>query len=175
MYVRMKLQLLVPGVQNTEETDLLSQLLRIFGHFEQRFSARPEQKIIDCFLVLGGRRGKSAVQREHHVRVLDEQQFPGACSDPAVARLGLAAPAMAVTARVIADGAMSALRAGVFMRAEHHRPAAQDSADHLQVQPREPGMFPGAKRRQHLANDIGHLDSSAIASLTVQLSGLRRN
>ena len=47
MDMGMKLELLIPGVQHTEETDLGAKMLRIEGHFEQSLGAGVEQEIVD--------------------------------------------------------------------------------------------------------------------------------
>jgi hypothetical protein len=52
MDMGMKLELLIPGVQYAEETDLGAKMLGIEGHLEQSFGAGVEQEIVDHFLVL---------------------------------------------------------------------------------------------------------------------------
>ena len=60
MYMRMKFELLTPGVQNTEEADFCTKMLGIAGDFEKRFGAGAKQKIVDEFLVLQSQRGQVA-------------------------------------------------------------------------------------------------------------------
>jgi hypothetical protein len=48
----MKLELLIPGVQHTEEADFGPQMSEIAGDFEQCFCTGSEQQIVDDFLVL---------------------------------------------------------------------------------------------------------------------------
>ena len=48
----MKLELLIPGVQHTEEADFGPQMSGIAGDFEQCFCTGSEQQIVDDFLVL---------------------------------------------------------------------------------------------------------------------------
>src|SRR5271167_2766839 len=52
MDMGMKLQLLVPGVQHAEETDLGAQMSGIASDFEQGCGAGAEQQVIDELLVL---------------------------------------------------------------------------------------------------------------------------
>src|SRR5437660_5092324 len=52
VHVRMKLELLVPGVQHAEEADLSSEMGGIARDLQQGFGAGPEQQTIDDLLVL---------------------------------------------------------------------------------------------------------------------------
>src|SRR5271157_3252905 len=69
MDMGMKLELLIPGVQYAEETDLGAQMFRIEGHFEQRFGAGVEQEIVDHFLVLQSEWGQFPRQSENDMHV----------------------------------------------------------------------------------------------------------
>ena len=52
MDMRMDLQILSPGVQDAEKSDLRAQVLWIGCDLQQRCGAGAEQKVIDDFLVL---------------------------------------------------------------------------------------------------------------------------
>jgi hypothetical protein len=52
MYMRMKFELLTPGVQNTEEADFCTEMLGIAGDFEKRSRTGAKQKSVDGLLVL---------------------------------------------------------------------------------------------------------------------------
>jgi hypothetical protein len=52
MYMRMKFELLTPGVQNTEEADFCTEMLGIAGDFERGFRTGAKQKSVDGLLVL---------------------------------------------------------------------------------------------------------------------------
>src|SRR5437868_2850425 len=52
MNMRMKFELLAPGVQDTEEADLCPKVSRIARHFEEGFRTGTKQKIIEDLLVL---------------------------------------------------------------------------------------------------------------------------
>src|SRR5208337_4699406 len=52
----MNLELLIPGVQHTEEADFGPQMSGIAGDFEKRFCTGSEQQIVDDFLVLQSQR-----------------------------------------------------------------------------------------------------------------------
>ncbi len=69
MDMGMKLELLIPGVQYAEETDLGAKMLRIEGHFEQSFGTGVEQEIVDYFLVLQSERRQFTRQSENDMHV----------------------------------------------------------------------------------------------------------
>ena len=52
MDMRMKLELLVPGMQHAEEADLGTEMSGIAGDFEKCFCTGPEQQTIDDLFVL---------------------------------------------------------------------------------------------------------------------------
>ncbi len=52
MDMRVKLELLIPGVQHTEEADLHAEMFGIAGNFEKGFRTGTKQKIVDDLLVL---------------------------------------------------------------------------------------------------------------------------
>src|SRR6266700_3445388 len=50
--MRVKLQTLIPGVQDAEEADLRAQVTWVAGHFEQRLRTGLKQQVEDHLLVL---------------------------------------------------------------------------------------------------------------------------
>src|ERR1017187_4675082 len=56
VYMGMVQQLLIPGVQHTEEPDLRPQMFAIGGDLEQSFGAGPEQEAVNLRLVLQSQR-----------------------------------------------------------------------------------------------------------------------
>ncbi len=52
MDMRVKLELLIPGVQHTEEADLRAEMFGIAGNFEKGFCTGAKQKIVEDLLVL---------------------------------------------------------------------------------------------------------------------------
>src|ERR1039458_3274149 len=106
-------------------------------------------------------------QREDHVDIGGGQKVLAARCEPAVARVGLALWAMPVATRVEGDGALSATRAFIYVPAERGGSAAQDSGEHLLMQPGEP--FPAAlkERFSRGADHIGHLHGRSRHLLVV--------
>ena len=93
------LQILSPGVQNAEETDLRAEVFRIGGDLQQRRGAGAEQKVIDDLLVLQSQPRQFVREREDHMDVADRQQFFVALGEPLVASIGLALRTMPLNGR----------------------------------------------------------------------------
>jgi hypothetical protein len=65
----MMLQLLIPGMQDTEESDLRSQMLGISRDFEQCISAGAHEQAVNGCFVLEGEWSERTGDREHYVRI----------------------------------------------------------------------------------------------------------
>ncbi len=97
--VRMALQSLPPGMQNTEEADLSPEVSGIGGDFQQCGSAGFEQETEKDLLVLPDQRDQSMWHAEHHVEIAHWEQFPLAVRQPLFASVGLTFRAVAISAR----------------------------------------------------------------------------
>jgi hypothetical protein len=71
MQVRMRMQVLSPGVQHGEEADGGAEESVIGGGFEQSGCGGAEQDVIDLFRVLKGQPADLGRQREHDVEIGD--------------------------------------------------------------------------------------------------------
>ena len=69
MDVRMMLQLLVPGVEDTEEADLRTQMPGMSSDFEQGLGAGAEQQIVENLLVLQSQGRQKMRKGEDHMHV----------------------------------------------------------------------------------------------------------
>lgn len=152
------LELLVPGMKNAEETDLSAEMPGIFGDFQKRLGARPEQQTVDDLFVLQGQRSQLVRECENDMGVARGQQFGAPCVKPAVARIALAPGTMPVSARVERDGLTAAARTLIDMATQRGRAAAKDGREHFQVQPGEPGGMPVDESVGCGAYDIGQLE-----------------
>src|ERR1035438_218005 len=81
----MQMQVLPPGVQHGEETNLGAQVLGVAGNGEQGCRDGAEQDLIDDHFVGESDRGNLFRHGEDHVEVLHRQQFGEALLDPAFA------------------------------------------------------------------------------------------
>ena len=98
MDMRMKLELLIPGVQHAEETNLCAEVSGIASDFEKSFRTGAKQEIVDDLFVLQHQWGQVAGECEDHVQVARGEKFSSTRSDPAFASSGLTLRAMAITA-----------------------------------------------------------------------------
>jgi hypothetical protein len=138
----MMLEFLIPGMKDAEETDVGAEMPGIFGDFQKRLSARPEQQTVDDLFVLQGQWRQFVRECENDMGIARGQQFGTPRVKPAVAGIALAPGAMPVSARIERDGLMAAARTLVDMATQRGRTAAQDGREHFQVQPREPCGMP---------------------------------
>src|ERR1700733_9954524 len=98
MNVRVMLQILSPRMKHAEKADLRSQVFRISRDLDQRFSARPEQKVVKSLLVLQCQRGQVMRKREDYMKVRNFQQVFSTFSQPLLAGVGLTLRAVPIPA-----------------------------------------------------------------------------
>jgi len=98
MNMRVMLQILPPRMKHAEKADLRSQVFRIGRDLDQRFSARPEQKIVESLLVLQCQRRQVMWKREDHMKVRNFEQVFSAFSQPLFAGVGLTLRAVPIPA-----------------------------------------------------------------------------
>jgi hypothetical protein len=111
----MMLESLVPGMEHAEETDLGAEVTRIAGDLQQSCSTGVKQQVVDQPFILQCERSQLPRQGEDDVHVAGGQQLSFPRLEPAQARVALALGAVPVSARVIRDGSMSAVRALIAM------------------------------------------------------------
>src|SRR6516225_11713949 len=92
------MQVLAPGVEHGEKTDLGAEMPRVCGDGTERLGGAPEQDGVDRLLVLEGDLGERGGQREHDVEIRNRQELCLPGRQPLGTRLPLALRAMAVAA-----------------------------------------------------------------------------
>jgi len=152
------LQILSPGVQDAEESDLSTQVFGIGCDLQQSGGTGAEQKVIDHFLVLQCQPGEFVGDGKNYMRVFNRQQFFFAIGEPSVAGIGLALRTMSRPAGVKRSGFMAALAAAIQMSAERCRAAMLDGKQNAEMQPRQPGAVPVNEAVAVRANDVCHLE-----------------
>lgn len=158
MDVWMDLQILTPGVQNAEESDLSTQVFGIGRNLQQRRGAGAEQKVIDYFLVLQSQPGEFVGDGKNHMHVFNGQQFFFAIGEPSVAGIGLALRTMSRPAGVKRGGFMAALATAIQMSAERCGAAVLNGEEDTEVEPCQPGPVPVDEAVAVRANDVCHLE-----------------
>src|SRR5271163_2507656 len=129
----MMLQSLVPGMEHAEEADLGSKVAWIAGDLQQSGSAGMKQQVIDEPFILQGERSQFPWQGEDDVHVGDGQQLSFPRLEPAQTGVALTLGAVPVSARVVRDGSMSAVRALIAMPTQRGGAAARDRQQHFFV------------------------------------------
>src|SRR5664279_5479133 len=152
------LEILSPGVEHTQETDLSAKVLRIGGNLQQGCGAGAEQEVVDDLLILQGQPRQLVWNGEDDVKVVDRQQFLAAPGEPLVARVGLALWAVPGAAGVEGGGFVAALQAAVEMTAERCSAAVLDGEQHAEMQPGQPGPAFLHETVAMSTDDIGHLE-----------------
>jgi len=116
--VRMSEQVLSPGMEYREESDLGAQMFGIAGYFQKGFRTGAEQEVIEDLLVLQRQWGELVRQSKDNVDIGDGQKFTLPSHNPLVASAALTLWAMAIAATVIRGGAIATARALIAMPAE---------------------------------------------------------
>src|SRR5262249_45270640 len=97
--VGMKQQILPPRMQDAEEADLRAKMLRICSDFNEGFSYRTEQQVVQFDFILPDEIRQFVRQTEHDMEVTGGQEFPLSGGDPSLACLRLTLGTMPVPAR----------------------------------------------------------------------------
>ena len=94
----MMLEVLSPGMEHAEESDVGSEVLGVASQFEQRRGAGAKEQIVEQPLVLEDKRGELVGQGEDDVEVRHGQQLSRTRGQPLGARVALALGAVPVAA-----------------------------------------------------------------------------
>ena len=155
--VRMVRQVLAPGVEHGQETDVRAEVPGVGGDLQQSFRYGAEQNAIQDPPVLESQGCQQMRQREDHMEIGNRKQFRRAVGEPLLARRALALGAMPVAAGVVGVDPMSAPVAGAPIPAENGCPAVFDRVEDAPMI----GVQQLAILRDKLfpvgTDDIGHL------------------
>src|SRR5713101_5888827 len=120
----MMLQSLVPGMEHAEEADLGSKMPGIASDLQQSCSTGVKQQVIDQPFILQCERSQFPRQGEDEVHIAGRQQLSFPRLEPTQAGVALTLGAVPVSARVVRDGSMSAVRALIAMSTQRGGAAA---------------------------------------------------
>ena len=154
----MQEQVLTPGMQDADHTDLCSQVFRIGCDFQQGLRAGGEQQIVKQARVFQGQHIEFVGHGEHDMEVTGGQEFAFAGRQPALASLCLALGAVPVSARVVGDGLMTSVRAGIAMTAQRCGAAAQNGPKRFELLKAKAGSIPIQEAIAVRAKNVGHLE-----------------
>ncbi len=142
MDVGMQKQVLSPSVQDADHADLGAQVFAIDGDLQQGLRPGGEQQIVEQTRVLQGQHIEFVRHSEHDMEVTGSQQFALAGRQPALAGLRLALGTVPISARVVRDGLMTAVRAGIAMAAEGSGATVLNGAKGLELLKAKAGSIP---------------------------------
>ena len=156
MDVRMKQQILAPGVEDGEEPDFSAEMLRVGGNDRHGGRAGCKQQLVKQLFVAQGQIVELLGDGEHDVVVVDGQQFALPAFEPFGSGQIPALGAMAVTAGVVGNALMKAVAADLHMPTQRGGPARLDGPHQTQLIVRQ-GMMCAVPLAVD-AEDIGQLD-----------------
>ena len=118
MEMRMEIELLAPAMQDTEETDLRTEVFWIASDFQKGFRAGAKQEVVEDLFILQHERSQATRQGEDHVQVARGEQFSLTRRDPAFPCGSLTLWAVPISAAIVGDGTMPATGAFIEMTAQ---------------------------------------------------------
>jgi hypothetical protein len=130
MQMGMKQQVLPPGVKDSQEADLGSQMFGISADGAQGFSRRAEKNAVQHLFVLVGDGGDLFRHGEDNVEVFDGQQFGLAVFEPLGAGERLALGTVPVSAGVVGGALVAAGVTLLQVAAQSGGTAEFDGAHH---------------------------------------------
>src|SRR3974390_1543739 len=97
-------QVLAPGMEHAEETDLGAQVIRTGGNFQESCSAGSKQKAVEKLLGVAGEKIQLVRKRKDEVHIGNIQEFLLARGQPLPAGIAETPRTMSVAAAVVGDG-----------------------------------------------------------------------
>jgi hypothetical protein len=101
--VGVQMEVLAPGMQDGEESEMCPEMLRVAADREERLSCGSEEVAVDLAGVLEREGSEGVGEGEDHVEVADVKEIGGLGVEPFLARGSLAFRAVAVKAGVVGD------------------------------------------------------------------------
>ena len=151
-----KVEVLIPGVQDRGEADLGLKALIVPGKLEQSLGGRVKEEIKNECLVAPGQGLEVVGQGDHQVEVGNGQKPLQALRQPSGLLEALALGTVAVAAGVVGDRQVAAAPAAdVHVSAQTGGAAAFDIPHGLMLRRAEAMVFPVV--RAMVAKDLGHL------------------
>lgn len=158
MQMRVMVQILAPGMQNGDESDLATQMLGIGRDRAQGLGGGVEQDLVDHGLVLVGDRGDLRRQCEDHVEIVNGNEVGLTVFQPLRAHQGLTLRTVPVAATVEGDALMTAGVTLLDVSAERGGATTLDRAHDTALPAAEGIGVLLTIGRPGLAEDVRHLE-----------------
>ena len=156
-------QVLTPGMEHAEETDLGAQVIRTGGNFQESCSAGSKQKAVEKLLVVEEEKIQLVRKGKDQVHIGNIQEFPLAGGQPLPAGIAETPRTMPIAAAVVRDGDdMAARTTAVAVPAKGCRATVLDGVEHLAVQPGHPRPLSFDEAFACRSNDVSHLQGRLI-------------
>ena len=163
MNMRMKREILSPGVQDAGEPNLSAEPFRIRGNLQHGGGTGAEQQAIEKSWVVQAEPIQFVRHSKDNVEVWNFEKIFFAGVYPALTRLRLALGAMPIPAGIIGNGLVIALRAAVDVPAERRGAAAANGSKHRQLLIAQPRTLCNEKITL-LVKYVGHLHGRPVHS-----------
>jgi hypothetical protein len=157
MQMGMSHQVLSPGVKDSQEADLGSEVFGIRRDRPQRLRCSPEENAVNDTLVLKRNRGKSVRHSKDDVEMLDRKEFCLPSLKPLRFGQGLALWAVSITARAIRKSFMPTAVTLIPMTAKGGRPAKLNGSHDTSLARRQAHAMNFAVLRPVAAENIRYL------------------
>jgi len=134
MNMRVKEQVLSPGVKHTEKADFRTQVFGIPCDFQESGGTGSKQETVQELLIVEEQWAQCVGQSKDHMHVTNRQEFALARVQPLISSVVETLRAMAVAARVVRDGRnMTTATTTVAVTSECGCPATNDGRQHFAV------------------------------------------
>jgi hypothetical protein len=158
MPVGVVFEVLIPGMEHTEEADLRPEMFRIASDLEEGCGTGLQQARVQELLVLQGERRQFMREGKDNMDVARGEKFLTTRWEPTGAGVGLTLRAVPVAAAVVREGrTVPAVDARIEMPAQGGGATARDGSQHGEVLPGDPAAASFDEGASRGANHIGHL------------------
>jgi hypothetical protein len=156
--MRVKHEVLSPGVQDSHEADPGAEVPAISGNRQQCLRSSPEKNAVNDALVLKRDRSKHLRKGKDDVEVLDWQEFCLAGLEPLGLDQGLALGTVTIAARVVGEPFVPASVTLVPVAAQCGGPAKFDGAHDTSLARQQGRTMDFPVLRTVAAEDVRHLE-----------------
>jgi hypothetical protein len=155
-------QILPPGVQDGEEADFRSKVLRIGGNEAQRLGDSTKKNVVEDLFVVQGNGGDWFRQREDDVKIGSIEEFGLAVVDPLSSSKGQTLATVAVSTGIVPDALVAALITLLHMTAESGRSADLDRVHDAALGSGQRVVVVVSVRFAVAAEDVRHVDPPVL-------------
>ena len=158
MHVRMPFQRLAPGVQDHQAADPRPQVPRCGGDFQRGLGHGANQEVVKHDRIRGRHRHQFVGRGQHHMMILDRQQFPLTGREPGRPVTGLTFGTVAIAARVVQRRLGVTRIAAVNVASHPGRPTSGQCRQRFAVLDSQTGSAGCEERGSETADDLADFE-----------------